>query len=41
MMTGAEIVGYSKLKYKGVYCWNCMKELNRKRKEKEKKDASH
>lgn len=41
MMTGAEIVGNSKLKYKGVYCWNCMKALNKKRKEKEKKDASH
>lgn len=41
MMTGAEIVGNSKLTYKGVYCWNCMKELKKSKNRKEKKDASH
>lgn len=39
MMSGAEIVGKSKLTYKGVYCFACMKELNKKRKE--KKDSGH
>lgn len=32
VMNGAELVGKSKLKYGGVYCFNCMKELSKKRK---------
>ena len=33
-MTASELIGKSKLNYNGVFCMNCMKELNRKRKEK-------
>ena len=32
MMNGAELVAKSKLTYHGVYCYNCMKELAKKRK---------
>lgn len=31
-MNAAELIGKSKITYNGVYCFNCMKELNRKRK---------
>ena len=30
-MSGAELVGKSKLKYGGVYCYSCMRELSKKR----------
>lgn len=30
-MTASELIGKSKLTYNGIYCWSCMKELNRKR----------
>lgn len=32
MMTGAEVIAKSKLTYGGCYCWNCAKELAKKRK---------
>lgn len=31
-MTASELIGKSKITYNGVYCWECMKILNRKRK---------
>lgn len=31
-MTGGELIGKSKISYNGVYCFNCMKELAKKRK---------
>lgn len=31
-MTGAELIGKSKLKFGGCYCFSCMKELQKKRK---------
>lgn len=31
-MTASELIGKSKITYNGVYCFKCMKELNRKRK---------
>lgn len=31
-MTASELIGKSKLTYNGVYCFGCMKELNRKKK---------
>lgn len=31
-MTASELIGKSKLKYKGVYCYDCMKTLHQRRK---------
>lgn len=31
-MNAAELIGKSKITYNGVYCFECMKVLNRKRK---------
>lgn len=32
MMTASELIGKSKVTYNGIYCYDCMKQLNKKRK---------